>query len=165
MKILHFDGYLAKDAETKQTAKGVAFLSFRVGNTSFVKGENKTEWIDVASFNANDITNKAQYLKKGSHVFISGTPDTTVNPGKDGRLYVNTSVLADRIDFINSGKKDKDGEGGETAANEPQISVSGSETNYNDVEKQLAQKVEAPAPAPAAAPATSGGDDEEALPF
>lgn len=163
MKILHFDGYLVKDAETKQTAKGNVFLSFRVGNTSFIKGENKTEWIDVASFNTNDITTKAQYLKKGSHVFVSGTPDTTVNPGKDGRLYVNTSVLADRIDFINSGKKDKDGEGGEKAANEPQISVGGGETNYNDVEKQLTQKVEAPAPA--ATPETSGGDDEDELPF
>ena len=163
MKILHFDGYLVKDAETKQTAKGNVFLSFRVGNTSFIKGENKTEWIDVASFNTNDITTKAQYLKKGSHVFVSGTPDTTVNPGKDGRLYVNTSVLADRIDFINSGKKDKEGEGSETSANEPQISVDGGNTNYNEVEKQMSQTVETPAPA--ATPEPSGGDDDEELPF
>ena len=161
MKILEFDGYLAKDAETKTTQKGNAFITFRVGCTAWVKGENKTDWIEVASFNANDITAKGPYLKKGSHVFVVGTPDTTVNPGKDGRLYVNTSVLADRIEFISSGKKDKEGEN--TASSEPDIKVEPNApvTNYEEVEKAMAPTV-----APPAQPETqdSGNDDDE-LPF
>jgi len=170
MKILHFDGYLAKDAEIKTTQKGATFLSFRVGNTTFIKGENKTDWIEVASFNNNDITAKGPYLKKGSRVFVIGTPDTTVNPGKDGRLYVNTSVLADRIEFISNGKKDKEGEGSETTeAAEPKINVSEGATDYSVVEKQMSQTVQAtPAPGPAPAPApsqASADDDDEELPF
>lgn len=165
MKILTFDGYLAKDAEIKSTQKGTQFLSFRVGNTTFVMGENKTEWIDVTSFNVNDMTSMAPYLKKGSRVFIIGIPNTTVNPGKDGRLYVNTSVRATHMEFISGGsKKDKDEEGSE-AANEPDIKVNEggqATTNYAEIEKSLETTV-APPPAPETTSETSGDDDE--LPF
>ena len=167
MKILIFDGYLGRDAEVKTSQKGTQFLSFRVGNTTWVKGENKTEWIEVMCFNANTIATTAQYLKKGSHVCITGTPDTTVNPGKDGRLYVNTSVLADRIEFIGgASKKDKDGN--DVSSNEPEIKVneqSAPATNYAEIEQSVAQTV-IPASAPTPAPANEpDGDDSDELPF
>ena len=165
MKILSFDGHLAKDAEIKTTQKGTQYLSFRVGNTTYVKGENKTDWIDVASFNVNDITAKGPYMKKGSHVFVVGTPDTTVNPGKDGRLYVNTSVFADRIEFISSGKKDKEGENG-TTTSEPELKVESASapqaTNYADVEKELSQTT---VPPQAEAAPSSGDNSDDELPF
>lgn len=158
MKILHFDGHLAKDPELKTTTKGTQFLSFRVGNNTYLKGENKTDWIDVASFNANDIATKFPYLKKGSYVYIVGTPDTVVNPGKDGRLYVNTSVLADRIEFISTGKKDKDGESGETTKeDEPSISVN------QDEQPDMSIKVNPTDEAPA--PAAASDDEGDELPF
>ena len=156
MKILFFDGHLAKDAEIKTSPKGAQYLSFRVGNTTYVKGENKTDWIDVASFNVNDINGKGPYLKKGSHVFVIGTPDTILNNG-NGRLYLNTSVFADRIEFIGGSGKKKEGEG--EASDEPSIKVE------STAEPEIPAAAPAPAesPAPAATPSGSGDDDE--LPF
>lgn len=161
MKILTFDGYLAKDAEIKTTQKGTQFLNFRVGNTTFIKGENKTDWIDVASFNVNDINSMAQYLKKGSRVFVMGIPDTTVNPGKDGRLYVNTSVLATHMEFIPGGKKDKEDEGS-GVNNEPDIKVNGGQTNYAEEEKAFEANV---APPKTESKSDSSDSDDDELPF
>ena len=163
MKILIFDGYLGKDAEVKTSQKGAQFLSFRVGNTTWVKGENKTDWIEVMCFNASTIAAMGPNLKKGSHVCVTGTPDTTVNPSKDGRLYVNTSVLADRIEFINgNSKKDKEGE--ESTGNEPEIKVGDntSGTNYAEIEKTVTQTVVVQQPD---APASTDASDTDDLPF
>lgn len=163
MKILNFDGFLAKDAEVKQTPKGNSYLNFKVGNTTYIKGENKTEFIDVTSFNSSDIEHKTPYLKKGAKVFVSGVLDSVGNLGKDGRLFINHHVLANYIEFSGGSNKK---EGGDNAASaqatpveEPSIAVSSApvETDYAAVEANTSVSV--------LPSETSTADSEDDLPF
>ena len=162
MKILIFDGYLTADAETGQTSKGSNYLRFKVGCSNFVMGESKTDWLEVISFNENENESIGKYLKKGSHVAVVGIPNTTVNPGKDGRLYVNTSVRAYHIEFANGGgKKDKqNGDEPEISVNAPTDPAPSPATDYADAEKNLAPTVQPPV-----APAASDDGDDDELPF
>ena len=165
MKILQFTGNLVKDAEVKVTPKGTQFLNFRVACTAKSKGEDKTDFIEVLDFNVNDIQVLAQYLKKGSHVFVLGQFDCSTSIGKDGRVYTNLSVLAKDVEFVGGGGK-KDGENGAKTEDEPAISVTPqptaapAATDYAAVEAQVASVPVAP-PAEAA----TGDDDDDELPF
>lgn len=160
MKILHFDGRLAADAEVKENTKGNKYLHFRVACDTFIFGENRTDWFDVTCFNESYVTSMAEHLKKGSYVYIVGVPATRVNSGSDGRVYVNTSVRADFIQFLRtgSGKKDSDTE----AKDEPEIKV-GTEpgaqpqtTNYAELEQKVSQQVQV---------LTEVDEDDDELPF
>lgn len=162
MKILHFDGHLADNAEVKETPKGTKYLHFRVACNTFLFGENRTDWFDVTCFHESYVTALAQYLKKGTYVYVVGVPVTKVNTGNDGRVYVNTSVRADNISFLKSGKKEN---GSESSKDEPEIKV-GTEpeaqtqpTNYAEVEQAVSQQVQPPV----TVTATEEEDDE--LPF
>jgi single-stranded DNA-binding protein len=160
MKILYFDGYLAADAEAGQTSKGSKYLRFKVGCNSFVMGEKKTDWIEVISFNDSENEVMGKYLKKGCHVVVVGTPNTTCNVGKDGRQYVNTSVRAYHMEFGNSGggKSDKRSEDEPEISVNPQSAPSQAETDYSEIERSVSQTVQ---PQPQA---EGDGDDDE-LPF
>ena len=162
MKILIFDGYLAADAESGQTSKGSNYLRFKVGCSNFIMGESKTDWLEAISFNENENESIGKYLKKGSHVAVVGLPNTTVNPGKDGRLYVNTSVRAYHIEFANGGgsKKEKNGDEPEINVNAPTGNAPQPTTDYADAEKNLAPTVQPPAQ-----PAASDDGDDDELPF
>ena len=154
MKILIFDGYLGRDAEVRQTEKGSQLLSLKVANTTWIKGENKTVWYDVMSFDTKLVA-RAEYFKKGSHVYISGVPDENNNPSRDGNIYINRTVLADRIDFLSSGSgKKKEGENeGSASEDEPVIGVT----------KNAGAPSQTPPPAPQTS--ASADEDEDELPF
>ena len=167
MKNLQFTGNLVRDAEVKVTPKGVQFLVFKVGCTARTKGEDKTDFIEVISFNQNDIESIGPYLKKGSLVYVYGQFDLTTSIGKDGRVYGNLSVIAKDIQFVGGGKKNNEN-GGKTEE-EPSISVSAQPeaapvagpTDYAAIEAQASMTV---AP-PTAEAATGDGDDDGELPF
>ena len=166
MKNLQITGNLVRDAEVKVTPKGSQFLVFKVGCTAKTKGEDKTDFIEVISFNLNDIQALAQYLKKGSLVYVYGQFDLSTSIGKDGRVYANLSVIAKDIQFVGGGGK-KDKENGGKTEEEPSISVSAepeaaqAPTDYAAVEAEASMTV-APPPAEAA---TGDGDDDDELPF
>ena len=166
MKILHFDGHLAANAEVKETSKGTKYLHFRVACDTFIFGENKTDWFDVTCFNEGYVTAMAPYLKKGSYVYVVGVPVTKVNTGSDGRVYVNTSVRADSINFLSGGGGKK--ENGDAAKDEPEIKVSAAPeaqpqpqpqaTDYAQVEQMVSQPVQVQV-------TTAEEEDDEELPF
>ena len=166
MKNLQITGNLVRDAEVKVTPKGSQFLVFKVGCTGKAKGEDKTDFIEVISFNLNDIQVLAQYLKKGSLVYVYGQFDLSTSIGKDGRVYANLSVVAKDIQFVGGGKKNNEN-GGKTEE-EPSISVTAqpeapaaTTTDYSAIEAQTTMSV-TPPPAEAA---TGADEDDDELPF
>ena len=166
MKNLQITGNLVRDAEVKVTPKGSQFLVFKVGCTGKAKGEDKTDFIEVISFNLNDIQVLAQYLKKGSLVYVYGQFDLSTSIGKDGRVYANLSVVAKDIQFVGGGKKNNEN-GGKTEE-EPSISVTAqpeapaaTTTDYSAIEAQATMSV-TPPPAEAA---TGADEDDDELPF
>ena len=160
MKILMFDGNLTRDAEIKETPKGIRFLKFNVANTTYIKGENKTEFIDVSSFDINAIEHKTKFLTKGCRVFISGTPNQYNNVGKNGQIYTNTEVLAERIEILYMAKKD----GAESAAAPAQSATAG-EPSIPVSTSAPAQEPEVEVNIPVSEVPTADASDEDDLPF
>ena len=116
MKIIQVDGRLGRDAEVKTTSGGTKYVRFTLANTSFERGEEKTEWFDVTSYDDYVIDKQIQILKKGSYVIVTGTLRTDVNY-ENGKLYLNQRVTSLNIDSPNLGKKkDKDEEEEQTVS-------------------------------------------------
>lgn len=97
-------GNLGKDAEVRKSSNGTNYLSFAIADNELVKGEKKTFWYDVTSFNFNE--KLVQYYKKGSSLMVTGTLVSDVEVGKDGVSRCRRSVTAVSIDFVGLGKQD-----------------------------------------------------------
>jgi len=156
MKLIIFDGRIgAKGAEVSATRGGKPFVRFSVANNSYVNGQDKTEWFDVTSYDPFIIENKVNSLKKGTPVQIVGTLNTEVKV-KDGKVWVNQYVTADRIEFMFVGKNDEQG----SSSSEATVStVTGGTQSEAIMNEPVSQPVNEPEPMPT----PSGSDDD--LPF
>lgn len=115
MKKITIDGRLGKDAEVKVTVKGTQYLKFTVANDVYSNGENKTEWFDVTTFDPFIINNKANFLKKGRYVIITGTLTSSVN-ATGGKIYLNQNIMADSVDTPSFGSPKHDDSDVQTAS-------------------------------------------------
>ena len=158
MKVIIFDGRIgAKGAEVSATRGGKPFVRFSVANNSYVNGQDKTEWFDVTSYDPFIIENKVNSLTKGTPVQIVGTLNTEVKV-KDGKVWVNQYVTADRIEFNFAGKRDDDSQS--AATSEASVStVTGGTQSEAMVNNQPANEI----PATEEMPMASSGEDD--LPF
>lgn len=158
MKIIIFDGRIgAKGAEVSATRGGKPFVRFSVANNSYVNGQDKTEWFDVTSYDPFIIENKVNSLTKGTPVQIVGTLNTEVKV-KDGKVWVNQYVTADRIEFNFAGKKDDETQN--AATSETTVSTV---TGGTPSEAMVTTKPTSATPAVEEMPMESSGDDD--LPF
>lgn len=162
MKIIIFDGRIgAKGAEVMATKGGKPFVRFSVANNSFVNGNEKTEWLDVTSYDPFVIESKVKYLTKGTPVQIVGSLNTEVKVDPQGKVWVNQYVTADRIELMFSGKKDEDGQGGNSnssVSNEPTVSTMTGGTQSASIMNEAPTQQEIPNIS-----VGSGGEDD--LPF
>lgn len=98
MNTITIIGHLGKDAVVRETSNGSKFLSFSVADNQYVKGERKTYWYDVISFNYNE--KLAQYYKQGSNLVITGSLVCDTDTGKDGVTRCRRSINAYSIEFV-----------------------------------------------------------------
>jgi single-strand DNA-binding protein len=96
-------GHLGRDAETKFTPGGTSVTKFSVA-TSFNKkdpqsGEWKeeTNWTNVTVWKAENLAN---YLLKGTQVYVEGRLQTRSYEDKDGKKMYATDVVAEARDCI-----------------------------------------------------------------
>ena len=96
-----FIGRLGRDPEIRYTAAGKAVASFSLA-CSEGKGDNeRTEWINVVAWEKlADIC--AQYLAKGSLVYISGRMQTRKWQDKDGGARYTTEIIAQTLRMLSS---------------------------------------------------------------
>ena len=99
-KVLLF-GNLTRDPELKSLPSGTKVASFGVATNRRVKKDDR--WEDVAEFHnvvvfARQAETSAQYLKKGSSVFIEGRLQTRSWDGEKGKQY-RTEIVAERVQF------------------------------------------------------------------
>ena len=96
-----FIGRLGRDPEIRYTASGKAVASFSIA-CSEGKGDNeRTEWINVVAWEKlADIC--AQYLAKGSLVYISGRMQTRKWQDKDGGARYTTEIIAQTLRMLSS---------------------------------------------------------------
>ena len=143
-------GNLGRDPEVRYTTDNSAIANVSIATTDRYKdkhsGEQKeiTEWHRVVFFNRlAEIA--AEYLKKGSQVYIEGKLRTRKWTDKDGAEKYSTEIIADQLQMLGSRSG---GSGGGVA--------------YDD-----GYGAPAAAPAPARAPAAKKPVDdlEDDIPF
>jgi single-strand DNA-binding protein len=98
-------GNLGADPETRYMPSGSAVTNFTVATNESWKdkqtGEQKerTEWHRVATFNRlAEIA--AEYLRKGSQVYVEGKLRTRKWQGQDGQDRYTTEIIADEMQML-----------------------------------------------------------------
>jgi single-strand DNA-binding protein len=108
-------GNLGRDAETKFTPGGTAVTKFSVATSRRWKdkqsGEWKeeTDWTNIVLWQAENLAN---YLTKGTRVYVEGRIHTRNYDDKDGKKVYATEVVADEVILL-GGKGDGTGRGDE----------------------------------------------------
>jgi single-strand DNA-binding protein len=105
-------GNLGNDPDTKYTQGGMAVTTISLATTSVRKDrdgntQERTEWHRVKMFGKlGEIA--AEYLKKGSQVYIEGSIRYDKYTGQDGVEKYSTDILADEMQMLGG----RGGEGG-----------------------------------------------------
>jgi len=96
-------GNLTRDPELRALPSGMNVCSFGVATNRVFKDrdgkkQEQTDFHNIVVFGRQADT-VAQYMKKGSSVFIEGRMQTRSWDGKDGEKKYRTEIVADRIQF------------------------------------------------------------------
>jgi single-strand DNA-binding protein len=106
-------GNLGKDPEMRRTQTGSAVTNFSIATTEKFKGKDgvqkeETEWHNIVAWNkAAEVM--AQYLKKGSTVYIEGKLRTRDWEDNGVKKY-KTEVVVREFQFLGGGKKQDGGQ-------------------------------------------------------
>ena len=104
---LEMIGNLTRDPESRTFQKGEndgKVCNFTVAASVGYGQYKRTEFVRVTAWNGLGKT-CMEYLKKGSKVFVSGTPMVNVYTNRDGNAAGNMELQLDDIEFLSS--KDK----------------------------------------------------------
>src|SRR3989344_6863801 len=96
-------GNLTRDPETRNLPSGIAVTSFSVATNRVYKDKNgakqeSTDFHNIVSF-GRQAEVVAQYLKKGSGVYVEGRIQTRSWDDKDGTKKYRTEIVADTVQF------------------------------------------------------------------
>lgn len=142
-------GNLGVDPEVRYMPNGAAVTNIRVATSEVWKDrqsgekQERTEWHRIVLFNRiGEIA--AQYLRKGSRVFVEGTLRTNKWQDKDGNERYTTEIIANSMQLM-----DSKGTGGAAAF------------DGDEMESEAPRSTSAKAPAKASAPAMAATADED----
>ncbi|HEY1037682.1 MAG TPA: single-stranded DNA-binding protein [Candidatus Paceibacterota bacterium] len=101
-------GNLTRDPELKSLPSGMRVVSFSMATNRVWKDQNgvkqeSADYHNVVVFGRQAET-VAQYMKKGSSVFVEGRMQTRSWDGQDGKKQYRTEVVADRVQFGSSSR-------------------------------------------------------------
>lgn len=101
MEFIFISGNLGKAAEVHQSKDGSReFMTFSMAvNRRDRQGNKVTTWYDVVSSQVK----MSPYLQAGNRVDVLGLPTVRTYTDKNGNAVGTIRVLADRIEFANSG--------------------------------------------------------------
>lgn len=98
-------GNLGKDPETRYMPSGSAVTNLRIATSESFKDretgeqQERTEWHSVAMFGKlAEIS--AEYLKKGSQVYIEGRLRTRKWQDKEQKDHYSTEIIADQMQML-----------------------------------------------------------------
>jgi single-strand DNA-binding protein len=119
LNLAHIIGHLGRDPDVRYTADGTAVANLAVATNETWKDKDgekqeRTEWHRVVLFGkVAEIA--AQFLKKGSLVYLQGRLQTRKWAGEDGQDRYTTEILAERMRML-GGKADTQPANGTPAA-------------------------------------------------
>lgn len=105
-------GNLGKDAQVNNV-NGKSVINFNVAHTERFKDtqgnqKDRTTWVDCSYW--TDRTAVAPYLKKGTQVYVEGTPDVRTYTTADGRNGASLTLRIASVQLL--GGKSNTGESG-----------------------------------------------------
>jgi single-strand DNA-binding protein len=126
-------GYLGKDAVVNNVS-GKTVINFNLAHGEKYKDVNGTEinktvWVACAYW--SEKTKVAQYLTKGSQVWVEGQPDVKIYKDSQGANHANITLRVMNIQLI--GDKKEGGSGTPQNNNQPQQNNNGYVPYSNDV--------------------------------
>jgi len=152
-------GNLGRDPETRYMPSGKAATNFSIATSERFKDretgepQERTEWHRIATFDRlAEIA--AEYLKKGSKVYIEGRLRTRKWQDKDGKDRYSTEIIADQMQMLDS-------RGAGAAATGPDVDGASFRGSGSASGSARSSK---PAKAPAGAMADAGEFDDD-IPF
>jgi single-strand DNA-binding protein len=107
-------GNLGKDCVTN-TVNGKNVINFSVAHTEKYKDaqgnqKDKTIWVECAYW--TDRTAIAPYLRKGTQVYVEGTPEVRSYPKNDGTTGVSLSLRVANVQLLGTRNEGASGGGG-----------------------------------------------------
>ena len=99
-------GNITQDPEKKVTDNGTTITTFSVATNRKYKDEQQTEYHNIVSFGIT-AESIAQYMSKGSQILVEGRLQTR-SWEKDGQKHYRTEIVANRVEFGSSEKKETD---------------------------------------------------------
>ncbi|MBY0480973.1 MAG: single-stranded DNA-binding protein [Chitinophagaceae bacterium] len=122
-------GNLGKDA-ILNNVNGKNVINFTVAHTERFKDaqgvqKDKTTWVDCAYW--TDRTGIAPYLKKGTSVYVEGTPDVRTYTTSDGRNGATLTLRTLSIQLL-GGRPNEGGSGQSAEHSQPAASYQSSAT-------------------------------------
>jgi single-strand DNA-binding protein len=104
LNLCSFIGRLGKAPETRVTPNGDAVTNFSIACGWKTKSKEGTEWVNISTFGKlAEIC--AQYLDKGSQVYVQGKMKTDKFEDKSGVTKYSTKIAADTVQFLGKGKE------------------------------------------------------------
>jgi single-strand DNA-binding protein len=137
-------GNLGKDAETKYTPSGTAVSTFTLATNWRTKDPQTGEWKDETEWHRCVLwksENRANYLTKGTNVYIEGRLQTRSWDDKDGQKRYMTEVVVGDLILLGS----RGGGGGDQG-------LPSGASEYDRPAGPVSAPRTAPRPQPAAAP-------------
>jgi single-strand DNA-binding protein len=96
-------GNLGKDCITN-TVNGKSVINFNVAHTEKFTSQgtqkDKTIWVECAYW--TDKTGIAPYLKKGTQVYVEGSPEVRTYPKNDGTTGVSLTLRVQSVQLLGS---------------------------------------------------------------
>src|SRR4051794_35127126 len=119
-------GNLGNDPEIRYSASGSPLLRFNLASnyrTRTPEGEwqDRTEWVRVTVAGAR-AESLAQYLKKGSRVYVDGRLEARPWTDQQGQVRAGLEAMANEVQFMSRREDDPEGSerpGGAAGAREP----------------------------------------------
>jgi single-strand DNA-binding protein len=107
-------GNLGKDCVTN-TVNGKNVINFNVAHTEKFRDaqgnqKDKTIWVECAYW--TDRTGIAPYLRKGTQVYVEGTPDIRTYSKNDGTTGVSLTLRVQSVQLLGSRGEGGDSQGG-----------------------------------------------------
>jgi single-strand DNA-binding protein len=153
-------GNLGKDAETKYTPSGTAVSNFTVATNRRWKDQQTGEWKEETEWHRCVLwrsENRANYLTKGTNVYIEGRLQTRSWDDKDGQKRYTTEVVVEELILLSS----RGGGGGEPGG------LPAGSAEYDRPSGPVSAPRQASRPQPAAAPPEdfNQGVSDDDVPF
>ena len=128
-------GNLGADPDVRYAASGSAITKIRIATTESWKDKQsgkqkeRTEWHRIVFFGRlAEIA--AEYLRKGSQVYVEGSLRTS-NYEKDGQTHYSTEIAANEMQMLGS-RSGSGGGGGESRAPAKETSGSDAGGDFDD---------------------------------